>query len=543
MSPRPARCMWRPLSKPNSPEGFVSEKAVLLRFDASLLSRIEDKRSGFLNETRSDPAGGMYGILIPAVLSFPGFPGASFSDYLPIAPSYGPLRPTTGGMLGVGPQSETYWGRGSRQVQKTGASGLDAWTTPVVTDSGKDAAALARVAGSALFLAGDYLASGRRQVYLDRYGAGAAFSMMISTGDGQRGTITKGLRLPLKVKLTNSLGEPAVGSTITFSTSSAPSGAAGHSLSTVSTTTAQDGTAEALLTLGDRVGTYAVNATCEGCEPSFVRFASVAELRLEISLSTDSIRPLGTETSPDQPRTTLLVTAAGVSFPLDRVENYPVILFSTPLAFTGGHNHGGNRPTGYFNLPGNPSSTQTTSGGLMEYVSSAFGGEELLTADSAIDSGVQTATRIVKVEVPGLAPMPASASPQKYFLSGGNTSHSANHFVSSATAAGLTSAAAQYFSSTQAAIGMNDMSLALGGMFDVKLKWTPPHGLHRVGRSVDVDRCAIKSNTSILVDQKSLDKIMLDQGGIRIVETPPVDNPVPACANKPINRMHYEFTR
>jgi hypothetical protein len=373
----------------------------------------------------------------------------------------------------------------------------------------------------------------------------AAFALSIATGNAQLGTITKAARIPLTVKVADALGMGVAGATVIFSTSAAPSGAAGHGLSVVSAATAQDGTASTILTFGDHVGTYTVTAACAGCVPPSAIFTAVAELRLVISLSTDSIRPLGTDTSPDQPRTTLLVTAAGVSVPNDRVANYPVILVSTPVAFSGGHEHEADRPTGSFEVPENQSVYTTDTGldgsFLVSYVSTATSGQELITANSAVDAQVRTTTRTLTVEVPGLVPTPASPSPQKYFLSGSTSSHPVNHFGSTTTVAGSTSAAAQYFSSTQAAIGINDMSLVAGGILDVFLKWVRPHRLHRVGRSVDVDRCATKAGVSVLVDQKLLDKLMQDQGGLRIVEPPPDDNPIPACANKRINRMHYEF--
>ncbi|MDD5302151.1 MAG: hypothetical protein PHS14_03495 [Elusimicrobia bacterium] len=147
----------------------------------------------------------------------------------------------------------------------------------------------------------------------------AAFAMSISTGNNQAGTVTKAARISLTVKVVDAVGAAAVGTAVTFSTSAAPSGAAGHGLSVISTTTAQDGTAATVLTFGDRVGTYTVTAACAGCAPSSAIFTAVAELRLVISLNPGSIRPLGTETSTEPARTTLLVTAAGISFPLDRV--------------------------------------------------------------------------------------------------------------------------------------------------------------------------------------------------------------------------------
>ncbi|MEK7287395.1 MAG: hypothetical protein AAB091_02375, partial [Elusimicrobiota bacterium] len=89
------------------------------------------------------------------------------------------------------------------------------------------------------------------------------------------------------------------------------------------------------------------------------------------------------------------------------------------------------------------------------------------------------------------------------------------------------------------ALGINDMSLVFGGLFDVNHDWKPPHNLHRVGRSVDVDRCATAATGAVLVNQKLLDQIMKINGGSRIVEAPLKPPPCQGPANTP--RIHYEF--
>jgi len=37
-------------------------------------------------------------------------------------------------------------------------------------------------------------------------------------------------------------------------------------------------------------------------------------------------------------------------------------------------------------------------------------------------------------------------------------------------------------------LGVNDMSLVNGGLFDIDADWDTPHNLHRSGTSVDIDR-------------------------------------------------------
>ena len=38
-----------------------------------------------------------------------------------------------------------------------------------------------------------------------------------------------------------------------------------------------------------------------------------------------------------------------------------------------------------------------------------------------------------------------------------------------------------------ATLGVNDMSLELGGVFDIDRTWLPPHAEHRVGHNADID--------------------------------------------------------
>ncbi|MBI4654020.1 MAG: hypothetical protein HY752_03400 [Nitrospirae bacterium] len=51
-----------------------------------------------------------------------------------------------------------------------------------------------------------------------------------------------------------------------------------------------------------------------------------------------------------------------------------------------------------------------------------------------------------------------------------------------------------YYKDFNATLGINDMSLVWGGLFDIGppigFFWSPPHKSHRKGTSVDIDRCA-----------------------------------------------------
>ncbi len=95
-------------------------------------------------------------------------------------------------------------------------------------------------------------------------------------------------------------------------------------------------------------------------------------------------------------------------------------------------------------------------------------------------------------------------------------------------------------------LGINDMSLPLGGLFDIYHNWHPPHNSHRKGTSVDIDRCAWKDGGIeeggvaaedpcglslgypggfVRVDRKEIEKLCNQRGG-RLL-------PEPTC--------HYEF--
>lgn len=143
------------------------------------------------------------------------------------------------------------------------------------------------------------------------------------------------------------------------------------------------------------------------------------------------------------------------------------------------------------------------------------------------------------ISTPGMA-----QQSKPYNLTGATSSHPENHFATSFTMSGTTTAAVAYFLQTGGqALGINDMSLVSGGLFDVNHDWKPPHNLHRVGRSVDIDRCATAATGLVLANQILLDKLMLKRGGVRIVEPPPKNQPIPPCAQIPIKRMHYEFSQ
>lgn len=140
--------------------------------------------------------------------------------------------------------------------------------------------------------------------------------------------------------------------------------------------------------------------------------------------------------------------------------------------------------------------------------------------------------------VPDLGPL---SSLQSYRLTGQTGDHPDNHYGTNDTIFNIQGMAQDYFDICDEDIcnetlGINDMSLIWGGLFDVEGNWNsaPGHGLHRGGKSVDIDRCA-----QTLVMQDYLDRIAKKHSGDRIVESALKPPPCEGPADTP--RIHYEF--
>lgn len=151
--------------------------------------------------------------------------------------------------------------------------------------------------------------------------------------------------------------------------------------------------------------------------------------------------------------------------------------------FSGGHDHGGQRPIGTLNI----SSCITDASGacMVFYNSPEVSGVETLSATVDGNSSAQSSKDIF-INVPGLTLVPSSNS---YRLTGQTASHSQNHYLAS-EGMKIIGLAARFYKDFSATLGLNDMSLINGGLFDIDANWGKPHASHRVGRSVDIDRCA-----------------------------------------------------
>jgi hypothetical protein len=110
--------------------------------------------------------------------------------------------------------------------------------------------------------------------------------------------------------------------------------------------------------------------------------------------------------------------------------------------------------------------------------------------------------------------------------------HPSNHWASPELHAFVRELAAQYNTEIddpdmQGSFGLNDMSLQLGGLFDWKGTWAPPHGQHSFGVACDIDHNVVRFTDGHYVPldyQDTLRNVARDLGGFLIIESNNNDN-------------------
>ena len=170
-----------------------------------------------------------------------------------------------------------------------------------------------------------------------------------------------------------------------------------------------------------------------------------------------------------------------------------------PVEFSGGHNHDGNRKdhTGsldhtVFTLSSGESTASVT------YTSGEVGGQEKIIVEMLDGNGNVSSTKqtTVDVKVEGLQPLGAFVS---YQLTGSREAHPTNHYGTASTVTNIGGVADDYYIEAGELLGINDMSLVWGGLFDIgpppasNVFWYAPHTSHRKGTSVDIDLCALST--------------------------------------------------
>lgn len=165
---------------------------------------------------------------------------------------------------------------------------------------------------------------------------------------------------------------------------------------------------------------------------------------------------------------------------------------SSAVELSGGHDHSGNRPTGaFYSADGFTNSIQCITGPdgtcSVDYLSSEVGGTERISA-SVLEFPSLAQTIDLTIQIPALGELPAG---DLYNLSGATDYHSFehNHFGTAKTRDAVSKMTLEFFNAFGKKLGINDMSLPSGGLFDIEGNWQTPHLSHRRGASADIDRC------------------------------------------------------
>ena len=352
--------------------------------------------------------------------------------------------------------------------------------------------------------------------------------LAIVSGSGQTAPVGTSLPEPLVVQVTDQAGNPVGGVGVTWAMTG-PDGQPAGSLSHVSTTTGTDGTTQVTATLGNQPGPYRITATCPSCttgSPVVFEATAVGCAGLTVDVWPQEVYPAGTGG---------ITTAAVTARVAEPAEGCRVEVQVEPRS-SDGHDHGVHPQANAGTLlPMTCLIAPESSLCQVIYSAPQIAGEEQLTA--ILKQGtteVERRSATMRIRVPGLEALTGSAI-GSWQLTGQTGAHSSNHYGTPYANSRIRAMATEYFDFYGESIGINDMSLSGGGLFDHQGTWAPPHNSHRTGTSVDIDRCA-----QTLVRQRILNKIAEeDYSGDRTVERalkpPPCDGPVDTP------RMHYEF--
>jgi hypothetical protein len=137
-------------------------------------------------------------------------------------------------------------------------------------------------------------------------------------------------------------------------------------------------------------------------------------------------------------------------------------------------------------------------------VSGQYSVRAVVDNDPSVSSGIVD----LVVQVPDLQllslPDTSLSGETAFRLTGKTANHSANHYGTEDLRLSVKAIADDYFIATNSTLGINDMSLGWGGLFDIAGEWFEPHSLHRDGMSVDIDHLTqgqFASTNELLLDQ------------------------------------------
>lgn len=166
------------------------------------------------------------------------------------------------------------------------------------------------------------------------------------------------------------------------------------------------------------------------------------------------------------------------------INNCNVVITHTARASSGGHSHtNGTRPKGTFQ----PASGSTGTAGLpTTYTSPETSGiiDTQLTGTAPDGTPLAPGVFTIGVQIDGLIALGGGAN---YQLIGITATHPDSHNGTPAMNGALVGLADAYAAAfPNSVLGINDMSLTAGGLFDYQATWAKPHASHRFGVDADL---------------------------------------------------------
>lgn len=347
---------------------------------------------------------------------------------------------------------------------------------------------------------------------------------LLAPGDFQTGSTGSLLQAPLVVKTTDSNGLPSPGIPISFSVTQQPLGSLGTTLTATSVTTGVDGTASTQLILGSLPGQYEVTAACAGsqaCSPNSVVFNEIGATEI-IKLIVDNPLPLPSNPDPRHPTDSFVTATAEVTdFSGKAVSEFSVQFSSaaSDLSVSGhAHHNLSSVPVGAFDEGVSTCKTASNGQCTLRFKTSEFSGLYNITASSSADPSISDSQKVL-VQVPALLSLGQSPTyrltgaqgPTSYLgCRGTEIQHPNNHFGSPYLNTAIADIAATYLQRTGFSLGINDMTLSIGGRFDICADWSlginphtgtlTGHFSHRKGTSVDIDMTVLAGTQEQAVD-------------------------------------------
>jgi hypothetical protein len=154
---------------------------------------------------------------------------------------------------------------------------------------------------------------------------------------------------------------------------------------------------------------------------------------------------------------------------------------------SGGHNHPAPQASQHAGALGtlDPATCVTDDNGRcrVTYTAPEAAGRIFIMAE--VD-GARSFPHGVTVRLSGLQPLEASPG---LILIGDTNTHRENHYGTPRTLEALRNIGDEWvrlYPNPNDRVGINDMSLEWGGLFDIHSTWAPPHDYHRTGENVDV---------------------------------------------------------